>query len=205
MNLIEQEIMNVRRNAQILENSIRERQMKLFDQKRMNESRVFEGSFIPPNLAKFKDYSWGFEQIAYTTAMAPNTTQTISSSISQEAAFIWTHLSKQVFIQANTNEYTYVDPYAPTYAARVSPGLSLTIRDPQSDRQLIQDPIPLDDVGDGIFPSPFMPMLFLNSSQIEAIVNNDNAANTYLVFLTFYGFKIRVDDLAELSSTVYAK
>jgi hypothetical protein len=61
----------------------------------------------------------------------------------------------------------------------------------------------MDMVGSPQYPSVLpTPMMFLPNSNIEITYTNENASVTYVPFITFFGYRMRVDDAQNLLSTV---
>jgi hypothetical protein len=155
----------------------------------------------PGNIGQINQIVWPF----WFTFSAPElVAQTASSgflTITQEAGFILLSITKSVFIKSG-GAYTYVDPNVST-AAGDTDALKFTIRDAQSSRVFHNLPMELDMVGHPEFPTVLpSPLYFLPNSTIEITYQNDNPSVTYVPFVTFFGYRIRMDDPNILSTVV---
>lgn len=160
-------------------------------------------SFIPKNLESMYNVSWGyFETFTFDQAgIAANESVIETISVSQEAAFVMTHAVKSVF-EITGGEAEYIDPYAAAPADRFVPDVSVQFRDAQSQRVLDQNAYEIDHIGDSRFAMKFQkPMMWLPNSVIECRFVNDSA-NTYVPFITLYGYKIRLEDADRIVSLV---
>ena len=98
---------------------------------------------------------------------------------------------------------TYLDPELPA-GAGLAPGLFYSLRDAQSTRQFVQQPVALDHVGRPQFPTVLpTPQIFLPNSTIEIEWFNNHTANTYLPIMVFFGYRVRWDGSKDLLSTIY--
>jgi hypothetical protein len=58
-------------------------------------------------------------------------------------------------------------------------------------------------VGVPEFPSVLpTPILFLPNSTIEVTYQNDNATDTFVPFITLFGYRVRIEDAQNILSTV---
>jgi hypothetical protein len=44
--------------------------------------------------------------------------------------------------------------------------------------------------------------MFLPNSTVEAIFSNKDAARTYVPFVTFFGYRVRIEDAQNILSTI---
>lgn len=139
--------------------------------------------------------------------LAPNTVNTTNITITQEAPFILVKMVKSVFritdygLPAMTVDY--IDPQ--DTADQNAPGLQFTMSDSQSGKSFFDNPIDIDHIGDAKFPykmpSPFM---MLPNSNFEISYYNNHASNFYVAWLTFIGYRLRIDNAQNLLGLVTA-
>lgn len=74
----------------------------------------------------------------------------------------------------------------------VVPNVTILITDSGSNRQLMQNPVPLWSIaGDGNHPHKLIhPRLFLRNSNIQVQLSSRDANATYNIYLSFEGFRI---------------
>jgi hypothetical protein len=123
-------------------------------------------------------------------------------TITQEAAFIMTAVMKSVFIHDTVaNTFTYVDPNQPGQDG-LTPGLSMTLKDAQSSRVFMSNPIDFDTVGDGIYPLELpTPLMFLPNSVIQTQLFNSSGF-AYVPWITFLGVRCRIEDAQRIMSLI---
>lgn len=170
-----------------------------------NFGRALPKYLVPGNIGDINKVVWPF----WFTATAPELpaaalgTQVQSSStitITQEACFVLMSITKAVFVKT-AGDYFYVDPEQPGAAGK-TPGLSMIMTDAQSRRIFMSNPYRLDNMGSARFPTEMPPMLFLPNSTIEMQLFNTNTTNTYVPWITFFGYRVRVEDAQQLLSLV---
>lgn len=97
--------------------------------------------------------------------------------------------------------YQYVDPNC--CREGYSPGLSMTLQDAQSSRVFMSNPMDLDTVGDGVYPTELpTPIMFLPNSVIKTQLFNSNAVNSYIPWITFLGVRCRIEDAQRIMSLI---
>jgi hypothetical protein len=63
--------------------------------------------------------------------------------------------------------------------------------------------MPLDAYGLPEFPTVLnTPLMFLPNSTVEAQYSNTNNTNTYVPWITFFGYRVRIEDAHEILSLV---
>ena len=168
-------------------------------------------ALAPGNVGDINKIIWPywFSTPAPATPIGAGQNFQTSFSITQEAAFIMMSFTKAVYKvnPDNANAWEFLDPNnlnAPIYQA---PGLAFTIRDSSSSRQFFNTPIPLSNYGNQRFPSKFpRPLLFLPRQQVQVAFYNQltNANVSYVPFITFFGYRMRIEDAQALKGLVYA-
>jgi len=79
-----------------------------------------------------------------------------------------------------------------TASSRIIPLVTILLTDSGSNRQLMQNAVPLDSIaGSGEWPHRLIfPRLFLRNSNIQIVVANYDTTNTTSVRINFEGFRI---------------
>lgn len=178
-----------------------------------NMRRALPNSIVPGNVGDMNKIVWPFWFTAQTPELPPavggTATQSTSSfTVTQEAAFILTDITKAVFIHTTpapgNDQFTYVDA-AGSGATPKTPGLTAVFQDAQSSRVFMNRPMSFDSLGYAQFPTEMpAPQLFLPNSVVQVQLFNNNPTNAYIPWLTFFGVRCRVEDAQEILSLVYA-
>jgi hypothetical protein len=156
----------------------------------------------PGNVGSINRVIWPFFFTFSAPELSPNSSSQGFTTITQEAAFVWMSYTKAVYKKTVGPVYTYVDPDDYSAAGQVD-GLKFTLRDAQSTRVFHNTPLEIDSIGNPQFPSVLpTPILFLPNSTIEITYQNDNAADTYVPFITMFGYRVRIEDAQKILSTV---
>lgn len=128
---------------------------------------------------------------------------------SQEACFIWTKLTKVVYeadMSGDPVSLDYINPRDFGGNADAN-GLSISMSDGSSSRTFMDQPIPLDQIGDPT--QPFIkdrPMLMKPVQRIQVDFANENPNRAFIPFLIFHGYRMRVEaqhDLQSLQTATY--
>ena len=158
----------------------------------------------PGNLGDLNSVIWPFFFTFSAPELEPGRSSISLTTVTQEAAFIWTSYTKAVYLRSGAGpyDYTYIDPSQPG-AAGSADGLQFTLQDTSSTRTFHNSPMSLDMVGDPQFPSILpTPMMFLPNSTIQCFYSNQDASNVYVPFITLFGYRVRLDDYYSVLSTV---
>lgn len=163
-------------------------------------------SFMRPgNVGAINEVIWPFWFTGTAPELAPGSSGTSFTTITQEAAFVMMAYTKAVYKRSGvlgSYVYTFVDSLNEEAVGQTD-GLAFTIKDSASTRTFHNKPLEIDQVGGGEFPSVLpTPIMFLPNSNIEITYNNNNATDTYVPFITFFGYRVRVDEAQKLLSTV---
>lgn len=160
----------------------------------------------PGNIGDVNSVIWPFY---FTTdipdsPIGPNETFETGFSVTQEAAFVFMSFSKAVYLvegDAPNESWTYLNPDTDLPSA---PGLSFTLRDGSSSRQLFNTPMLMDHYGNPRFPTKFpRPVMLLPNQVMQIQFANANPTNLYVPFITAFGYRIRIDEAQKLLSLVY--
>lgn len=160
----------------------------------------------PGNIGDINTVIWPFyfSTDIPETPIAPNETFQTGFSVTQEAAFIFMSFSKTVYLvegEIPNDSWTYLDPDQQMPSA---PGLTFTLRDGSSSRQLFNTPMNVDHYGNPRFPTKFpRPVMLLPNQVMQIQFNNTDASNSYVPFITAFGYRIRIDEAQKLLSLVY--
>jgi hypothetical protein len=160
----------------------------------------------PGNIGDINSIIWPFYFTTDIpeTPIGPNETFQTGFSVTQEAAFIFMSFSKTVYLvegDVPLDSWTYLNPDSQLPSA---PGLTFTLRDGSSSRQLFNTPVNIDHYGNPRFPTKFpRPVMLLPNQVMQIQFNNQNASNKYVPMITAFGYRIRIDAAQKLLSLVY--
>lgn len=175
-----------------------------------NMSRNLGPMLAPGNLGDINKVCWPYyfsTEIPQTT-VGPNETFQTGFSITQEAAFIMMSFTKTVYLASGVTApdyqpWTYLDPNQAGVANR-APGLTFTLRDGSSSRQLYDRPIEIQHYGNPRFPTKLpRPIMFLPNQSVQVAFVNSHAVNRYVPSITVFGYRVRIEDAQNLLSLVY--
>lgn len=159
----------------------------------------------PGNVGDVNSVLWPFYFTTERVIVPPASQINAGFSVTQEAAFVMIAFTKAVFLREEEPalNYTYLDPDAPAYGGKAQ-GLSFTFRDSQSTREFVSTTLDLDHVGNPRFPTYLpAPMLMLPNSNLQITWNSQNNEDqTFVPFLTFFGYRIRIEDAKQIYSLV---
>ena len=161
-------------------------------------------SLVPGNLGNINRVIWPFFFTTSLQTLAVNSSATTRFTVTQEAAFVLMSYTKTVYTKTvGPLVYTYVDPDA-TGAASQANDLKFSLRDAQSSRDFNNLPINLDQVGNPRWPTILPdPVFFLPNSTIEVTFANSSASVVYVPRITFFGYRVRLENAQQILSTVY--
>lgn len=158
----------------------------------------------PGNVGAINRVIWPFWFTSSMVEIGANSSAQGFTTITQEAAFVMMAYTKAVYKRTGapgSYAYTFVDSLNEE-AVGQSDDLSFTIRDSSSSRTFHNKPLQINQVGGGEFPSVLpTPILFLPNSNIETTFQN-NSSDVYVPFITFFGYRVRIDDAQNILSTV---
>jgi hypothetical protein len=165
-------------------------------------SRALPPALRPLNVGEYSKVVWSYWFPCVSEIIAPNSAVDVLVQITQEAAFILTHMFASVFqFQADTpapgqNTYTYLSDLNPH-------PLKLSLIDAQSSRQFMNAPEMLAMFGDNERPRQIVtPNFYLPNSTIVARIQNDSPTNYYKVSVNLLGARVRVDEAASVLGTL---
>lgn len=170
---------------------------------KQNLDRALPASLRPGNVGAINRVMWPFFFTFSAPELLPNSASQGFTTITQEAAFVWMSYSRAVYRKtAGPVQYTYIDPNDYAGAGQVD-GLKFIFKDAQSTRVFHNQPLEIDAVGVPEFPSVLpTPILFLPNSTIEVTYQNDNLTETFVPFITLFGYRVRIEDAQNILSTV---
>ena len=154
------------------------------------------------NVGDINKVIWPFYFTTDRVEVNPQSNVRSSFVVSQEASYVWMSYTKSVFVKdSNDNSQSYLDP---DNVDNHASGLKFFIRDPQSQREFFNRPIDIDHVGNPRWPSALpAPQMILPRSTVEVNYVNESEDTIYIPQLTFYGYRIRMENANELLSTVW--
>jgi hypothetical protein len=155
--------------------------------------------FAPGNIGDINRAIWPFYFTFTSGDVAPGQTVVQSFTVTQEAAFIWRMATKAVFTKID-GVYSYLEPRLLERAA----GLKFSVRDAQSTREFHgRVPEAIDIMGGPNFPDLNPSTVFmLPNATTQIAFSNQDALITYRPFVTFIGYRIRLEDATKILSTV---
>lgn len=158
----------------------------------------------PGNIGDINRVIWPFFFTFDSEDLVPGRTVIKSFSVTQEASFLWRMSTKAVFLKTGVEpniEYTYLDPVDPAGGA---PGLKFSLRDAQSTREFNGNRAQsMDTMGFGNFPDvlPSSQMMLPNAT-MQITLTNEHATNIYRPWITFIGYRLRIEDSQNILSKV---
>jgi len=160
----------------------------------------------PGNVGDLNMMIWPFFFTTDYCEVAPGTSISNGITITQEAAFVVTEISKTVFLKQpdplnpGQFQFLYIDPNDPRDLG-FAPGLSLFIKDSTSSRNFVGPfgSFNIDALGGpdcpSVLPAPQMIMPNANLQVNFSLKPTYDA--TYVPFVTFFGYKMRISELNE--------
>lgn len=170
------------------------------------ESRLHENIppwILPGNIGKVNETVWPFWFTTSFVEAGPESTVDANFNITQEAAFIAVSYTKTVFEKTTgPDNFEYLDPDRDVGGGKAT-NLLVDFRDAQSSREFHDQSIDIDHIGHPRFPTYFHPpMLILPNSTMEVNFTNNDTVKTYVPFITFFGYRVRVSDQQNILSTL---
>jgi len=155
------------------------------------------------NVGALNRVIWPFWFTFSAPELAPQTSSQGFFTVTQEAAFVLMAITKAVYSKTTgPTQYTYIDPNDESASGQAD-GLKWTLRDAQSSRVFSNLPVEMDQFGSPEWPFILStPIMFLPNSTVEMTYQNDNAASTFVPYMTFFGYRVRVEDAQNLLGTV---
>jgi hypothetical protein len=198
------QIISERREIRKLERQFRRNNMesKMADLKSQIDSKI-PAYQRPSNVGKISAVTWPyFHNAAFDFGVNPTwstaTKLTRSFQISQEAAFLLAAIGRD---SADSNSGGDAAP------------LQFEIRDRQSSRVFNDRPVPIQNLGKKyrptILPTPMLmyPNAFVDVTMTSWLLPGDNMASVgnghFDIY--FFGYRIRVEDLGKVQSTIFGK
>lgn len=164
-------------------------------------ARKLPVNLMPGNVGDLAKVAWPFWfQANFDFGVGPTwsvaTNQTSSFQVTQEAAFLMMGL--------------YRDSFSYSTAGELAP-LQLQIRDRQSSRLFMDKPMPWQTIGKRSRPTIFStPMLVMPNAFIDVTLTSFAsgmvaAADTSKQQISFFGYRVRVEDADQVLSSVFGK
>lgn len=173
-------------------------------QKKLINSKL--GGLMPGNIGDINKVVWPF----WFTFSAPElaaggTSSNASFTVSQEAAFIWMSFSAAVFLRSGAGPnyvYTHIDTSDESAAGNIN-NLNIVFRDAQSSRVFQRNPMPIEAFGSPQYPTVLRsPVMFLPNATVEVQYTNNDTTNVYVPFITFFGYRVRIQNAENILSLV---
>lgn len=154
----------------------------------------------PLNVGEYSSVVWSYWFPMTSGIISANTAQDVMTTITQEAAFICTH----IFAVAHLYEPAVVPGQNRFSQVSVTNlPVKMTLVDAQSTRQFMNSPEPLGLFGDNEIPRKLpSPNLYLPNSTITARVQNDSPTLAYKVSIILLGARVRIDEASKVLGTM---
>lgn len=197
------------KNLEVKESLLRQGQIPSTDPRDIekNLSRNLGPILAPGNLGDINKIIWPyfFSTAVPEATLSPGQNLQTGFQVTQEAAFILMSFTKTVYSNNSiTNQWIYLDPNDEADQTNQAPGLTFTLRDGSSSRQFFNRPIPLSCYGNPRFPTKLpRPVMLLPNQIMQVQFNNSHPSNDYVPFLTFFGYRMRVEDAQNFLGLVY--
>lgn len=174
-----------------------------------NVARNVGPMLAPGNLGDINKIIWPywFSTDVPDTALGVNETFQTGFSITQEAAFIMMSFTKTVYVGdgGDPEVWTALNPNDESSPANLAPGLTFTLRDGSSSRQLYDRPIEIGLYGNPRFPTKFpRPIMFMPNQVVQIAFANSHPTARYAAQITAFGYRMRIEDAERFLSLVYA-
>lgn len=168
-----------------------------------NMQQGLNAPFLPGNVGDINRVIWPFWFTTSKVTLAPNQSINANFTVTQEAGFVMMSYTRAIFMEAaQAGNFVLIDPDQPNGSGKAN-DLSFTIRDSQSSRIFNNIPQNANQVGywkkPTILPTP---QLFLPNSNIQISWQNNSQTNTYRPFLSFFGYRLRIDHAKDILGTV---
>jgi len=163
------------------------------------------GGLMPGNIGDINKVVWPFWYTFTAPELTPGLSSTGSFTTSQEAAYIWLSFTASVFLRTGGGPnyvYTAIDTDDESGAGLIN-GLNIVFRDAQSSRVFQRNPMPIEAFGSPAFPTVLRsPVMFLPNSTVECLFTNNDATNVYVPFISFFGYRVRIQGAEQILSLV---
>lgn len=158
---------------------------------------------MPGNIGEITKVIWPFFFPARRVRLEPGQSDRGSFTVTQEAAFVMTSLTKVVHREDGGGLVSYIDPRDFDVAVGGANDLVYTMRDASSSREFQSLPLALDHIGDPWEPTPFpTPMLVRENGTIEFQLTNNSLTETYHAVIMGFGYRIRISQFEKILSQV---
>jgi len=169
-------------------------------------NNALPANLMPGNVGDINRVIWPFWFTFTAPVLTPQTGSNAFITVTQEAAFIWMTMCKVVFLRTEARPpyvYTAINALLPDEGANNANDLMISVRDAQSSRVFFGQPMSLDQVGPAEEPTVLpTSQFFLPNTTIECVYQNNSTVNTYVPFITFFGYRMRVPEAQAILSTI---
>lgn len=163
------------------------------------------GGLMPGNVGDINKVVWPFWYTFTAPELSPGVSSNGSFTTSQEAAYIWLSFTCVVFKRTGIGpnyDYSAIDVNDESANGDIN-GLNIVFRDAQSSRVFQKNPMPIEAVGNPQFPTVLRsPVMFLPNSTVECLFTNNDSTNVYVPFVTFFGYRVRIQDAQNILSLI---
>jgi hypothetical protein len=171
-----------------------------------NLHKSLPAHLTPGNVGNYYRVIWPFFFTTSKVRVEPNTSKTSIFTTTLEAGFVCTGITKSVFEHTEDKDFIpkFIDDSDTTDAGDTD-SLSCTIRDSQSSRNFMgPETLDVNSIPSSYLPTPLeVPVYFLPKASVEVTWFNENPNLTYIPYLTFHGYRIRIENDRDILSTVF--
>lgn len=171
-----------------------------------NMRRNLGPMLAPGNLGDINKVIWPyyFSTEVPTSPIAANETFQTGFSVTQEAAFVLMSFTKAIYVESGLI-WQYLNPNDESTLTNQAPNLTFTLRDGSSSRQFYNQPMQMQNYGNPRFPTKLpRPVMLLPNQVMQVAFVNSNASLSYIPRMTFFGYRIRIEDAQNFLSLMYA-
>jgi hypothetical protein len=153
----------------------------------------------PLNVGEYSNVVWSYFFPLSSGVIAPGMAADVLTNVTQEAAFIMTHMFCIAYEYTNVmgvHKYTYVKNMDTL-------PLKITLVDAQSSRQFMNSPEQIGLLGTNELPRCLpTPSFYLPTSTIIARIQNDSVSDYFKVCTVLMGARVRIDEASKIRSTL---
>lgn len=156
---------------------------------------------IQMGIKDINDKIWPFIFCSPAMDVLPQNFNSENIEITNEAGFIVTHISKQIWSYDENDDPVYVDPDDKTVAGLLK-DVYFNIEDTSSSRKWMDNPVHLNMIGDGSIPYKLDNTFFMSPNQNLRVEISNNSLVKYRCVFSFHGVRFKDALIDSLGSFV---
>jgi hypothetical protein len=171
-----------------------------------NMRRNLGPMLAPGNLGDINKVIWPYYFSTEVPDAGISLDQTFQTgfSVTQEAAFIMMSFTKTVYVDNGAGNWVYLNPNDESNIINQAPNLTFTMRDGSSSRQFYNQPMQMQNYGNPRFPTKLpRPIMLLPNQVMQVSFVNSHPSVSYVPMMTFFGYRMRIEDAQNFLSLVY--